>query len=216
LLVVGHREARVRKKLRYRCMSLGATLLVTMLAADEAAAQPTSIFEAPDRAWVINGFRVPAIADTFALMEVNRYQVVELGFSLVYSGPLQRDLDMTIYVYPPRVDGEDFLRAELAAAVDEMQRYAASRRNPWTMSIKTEGAYSQPLSSGETLEGLMAEAEYFRAGQTSRTFAYVFERDGHILKYRITYDSGAREDLWEFLDRWMIETASTIREVVPG
>ncbi len=200
-----------------RSIQLGSALvLVSVLAADRAMAQPTSIFQAPELPWVINGFSVPPIADTFALMEVTRYQVAELGFSLTYSGPLQRNLDLSIYVYPPRSEGDDRVQAELAVATSEIHRYAASRRTPWTVSIKSEGPYSQPLRDGGTLEGFMVEAEYFRSGQTSRTFAYVFEIEGHILKYRITYNSDAREDLWEYLDRWMRQTASDIRLVDGG
>ena len=181
-----------------------------------AQSAPTSIFQAPERPWVIDGFDVPPIADTFALVEVTRYQVVELGFGLVYSGPLQRNLDLTIYVYPIRDDVEDPLAWEMSRALSEINRYAETRRPAWAVSEVSEGHYAKLLDDGTSLDGLMLQAEYLRSGQTARTFAFVFEREGYVLKYRITYNADAREDLWEYLDRWMLETASTIRPRNPG
>ncbi len=207
-------EGNVRQALSR--LGLPISLLVVWAGAGTAQSESTSIFQGPDNLWVIDGLTVPAIADTFALIEVNRYHLVELGIGLVYSSPLQNNLNLTIYAYPPPQDVEDPVLAELTQAVEDIQGYAATRRPPWSVTMKNDGApFSQPLDDGAVLDGYAAEAEFVRSGRTSRTFAYVFEKAGRILKYRITYDEDARSDLWEYLDRWMLETASTIQSYQP-
>ena len=180
-----------------------------------SAQSGTSVFTEPDQLWVVGGYQVPAIADTFALMSASRYPVLELGTALSFRSPLTRNIDLTIYIYPLPAEVDDPVQSEFETAVAAIYQYAASRGPEWSVSMKREEGFVQELDDGGSLTGMMAEAEYYRSAQTSRTFAYVFQKADFILKYRITYDSDVPEDLWDYLEGWMRATASLI-ERYPG
>ena len=170
----------------------------------------TSIFTEPDQLWVGGGVQAPAVADTFALMRVSRFPVTELGVAFGYGGPYMRNLDLTIYVYPPPASAEDPVSAEFAQAVMDIVRYAAQRQPEWSVSVKREEATELELEDGSLLSGMVAEAEYVRSGSTSRSIAYVFLKSGLVMKYRITYDLGGPDELPSHLDSWLRRTASVI------
>lgn len=187
--------------------------LMTSFSATGVVAQfrGTSIFEEPDQLWVGNGVQAPAVADTFALVSVRRFTITELGMAFEYDGPYLRNLDLSIYVYPPPDGVEDPVQSEFEQAIRDIHMYAAQRNPAWSVAMRREEPYELTLENGELLVGMVAEAEYFRSGQTSRTIAYLFEKSGFVLKYRITYDSGAPAELPTHLDAWLLITASRIQ-----
>ena len=111
-----------------RPMRSTSMLLVALAMGSAAAgAQRNSIFESGDHLWVVGDIQVPSVADTFALLRINRYPDLNLGVSLVYGGPSYRDLDLTLYIYPPRVEVDDPVRFEYDLAVRGVHEYAARR-----------------------------------------------------------------------------------------
>ena len=196
--------------LTVRLPTMVAIVAVLSTTSVEAQFRGTSIFEEPDQLWVGDGVRAPAVADTFALVSVRRFPITELGMAFGYDGPYLRNLDLTIYVYPPPAGVEDPLQSEFEQVVRDIHTYASQRNPAWSVTMRREEPYELELENGELLEGMVAEAEYFRSAQTSRTIAYLFEKSGFLLKYRITYDSGAPRELSSHLDAWLLITARRI------
>jgi hypothetical protein len=51
-------------------------------------AQGTSVFEFTEEVWVIQGIEIPAVADTFAILQISTWPFRELGFAAKYQTPL--------------------------------------------------------------------------------------------------------------------------------
>ena len=187
--------------------------LVAVLASgaiEEAHAQENSIFDSGGHLWVVGDVQAPAVADTFALLRVQRYPLLSLGVALTYDGPLVRNLELTVYVYPIPPDAADAVGTEFDSAVQEIHEYAQRREN-MSVTVHRIEAFSLTVDGGLTLEGMFAEAEYALSGRTRRTLLYVFEKSGLILKYRMTHESSDPPELQGHLDEWLRLTAAQIR-----
>ena len=173
-------------------------------------AQERSIFDTEDQLWVVGDVLVPAVADTFVLVRVQRYSQVSLGVGLVYDGPLDQSLQLTIYIYPPPTGVVNAVVFEFESAVRDVRAYAR-QRSEMTVVMKQEEPYTLSTGSGLTLDGMFAEAEYTQWGSTRRSLVYVFEKEGFILQYRVTHDSDAPPELQDHLDAWLRATAEQIQ-----
>ena len=200
--------------LKGRCLIWGLAVAFSAPGARSVEAQDNSIFESRGHLWVVGDVQVPAVADTFALMRVNRYPLLSLGVALNYAGPLVRNLELTVYVYPVPPDVEDPVTKEFAGAVQEIRDYAGTQRN-MTVTVTREGPFSLSTDGGLILDGMFAEAEYVLSGRTRRSLLYVFEKSGLILKYRITHESTDPPELQAHLDEWLKLTAEQI-DKYPG
>ena len=211
-IVNRHRSSGPRARSSRRPSSGPAALcLVLTLGAlvPSAAASQETIFDVPDQPWVAGEVEVPAVADTFALIRVDRYVNLGLGVGLHYVTPLYNNIDLSIYVYPPRPNASRPAETEFHQAVSDIREYASQQE--WSVDVQRQEPYTLETTGGASMEGFVAEATYSRGSGSARSWVYVFEKEGLILKYRITYDdSGAPPELEEHLMRWIAETAEEI------
>lgn len=197
------------KKVRLLNRTLAVALVGLCGLGAALEAQERSIFDTGDELWVVGDVQVPAVADTFVLMRVQRYSQLSLGVGLVYGGPLSQGLQLSIYIYPPPTGVVNAVMFEFESAVRDVRAYAR-QRSEMTVTVKKEEPYTLS-TGGVTLDGMFAEAEYTQSGSTRRSLVYVFEKDGFILKYRVTHDSDAPPELQDHLDAWLRATAQQIQ-----
>ncbi|MDX1494109.1 MAG: hypothetical protein R3253_08630 [Longimicrobiales bacterium] len=191
--------------------SWGLALAVALVGAvvPSAAASQETVFDVPDQPWVAGEVEVPAVADTFALVRIERYPDLSLGVGLHYGTPFYGNIDLSIYVYPPRPNASRPAETEFHQAVSDVREYAS--RQEWTVDVRRQEPFTLETPAGTSFEGFVAEAVYTQGRDSARTWVYVFEKEELILKYRITYaEGGAPPDLDERILRWVAQTAEGI------
>lgn len=185
-----------------------ATILaaIGVLAATPATAGAQGLFEHRG-SFSFGDVAFPAVADTFAVIRAERYQEPALGVHLQYATPLDPSASSDIYVYPVDDDG---LEGEFRDAVQGIVVYAERNREGVTATIDTTRAVTIADAGGRTHEGWVAVARFERRGAERPSFLYLFEKDGHYLKYRLTHAAPLRLRLEPHIAAFLAETLATI------
>lgn len=204
---------------------LGALRIVALLSVvpwpgSAVSAQATSVFDFPDRMWVVDGIQVPSVADTFALVDVRRWPRLNLGFSLQYATPLSNRADLNLYVYPVpaerrNLDETEVINSEFEAAVRGIYDYNAANRAGASITIDVEQETSLDLSNGEAVNGMHAEGTFERSETRRPTLLYVFVKGDHYLKYRISFDVEDRKLLEPHFTEWIRLTYEAVGPQTP-
>lgn len=167
---------------------------------------------------MVDGYRVPMRADTFALLNVHRWPRLSLGFSLQYHSPISAEADLNLYVYPIPAErmalGEQaVVDAEFADAVRGVFDLQAAERAGMTVTIGSREAVTIALPGGQQVRGMRATGTLARGTDSRTTLVYVFAKGDQFFKYRISHSPRDAELLAPHLAAWL---SATYAGVVDG
>lgn len=178
-----------------RCSWVLAALLL-MSSAEVLSAQ--GHFADRSEQYHFSGVTFPAAVDTFLVLRATRWPQPALGIQLHYGSPLAPRGQFDIYVYPvPEPEGAArSVEEEFRTAMGGIRRYADENMEGVEVTVESEDPVTITTPTGETYEGWKAHTTYRNDSSVRRSLLYVFAKDGHFLKYRITHD----EERSELLD----------------
>jgi len=157
--------------------ALSALTLGSPVAADQ------SLYESPDATAQVAGVRFPMAVDTFDVIRIRVTPVAGLGFGASYATPLQTGSDFTLYVF----SNGDTVEEQFESAVGDLSGYLESQGDTvTTFTLEERGPVEIEGTDGVRYAGLRAVGTYDREGNRRRTWLYVFEKDGQLVKYRAT------------------------------
>lgn len=193
-------------------VALGVMLAVTGVSLGREGpvqAQAGTIFEV-NHPWVVEGFRVPKRADSFALLVARRWPQLSLGISLQYFTPISPNASVTLYVYPipPEQAGDvaAALLAEFEVAVRAAFNEEVLARSGVTVAMGIREGAAIELSDGTRVGGLWAAGSMTRGSDQQASSVWVFAKDGHFFKYRVTHPGQDWARLEPRVAAWMRAT----------
>ena len=197
---------------------VGLLVVVPFLTPTPLQAQATSPFGFTEELWVIQGVQIPAVSDTFAILQMNTFPIRELGFVARYQTPLTRRVSLDLYVYPvpeslSNLTEVETAKVEFQKALDELRRFTATNREGVEVTVEAEQELSIDVGDGLTRVGWLAEGSFHREQGTQSTLVYVFSWDGLFVKARITHDPEEKELVRPRLDAWLRHNLQRIRKV---
>lgn len=141
-----------------------------------------------------HGVIAPRTVGTFTNTRANRWLDPRLGVSFTYvpesAGPAE---EVTIYVYPlPDSPDENFLRAEFEKALADITQYTDRYRDGFEVRLDGEEKVTIVTSTDQPYSGWRAETTLLRNGPSLHSLLLVFAKDGHFIKYRISYPRSLR------------------------
>lgn len=182
------------------------TALLLVGGPSRAQAQATTVFQV-DRPWVVDGYRVPVRADTFALLSGRRWPRLSLGIGLQYFSPISPEADVSLYVYPiqPERAGDvaAAVQAEFNDAVRGVFDFQAAERAGIVVTIGAREEVTLEVASGQPVRGMRATGTFTRGADVRVTSVWVFARGDQYFKYRITHPAADSEKLGPHLAAWI-------------
>lgn len=203
--------------MRRSAPALGVALLAATNLASPASAQ--SVFDRRSDDFTFAGVTFPAVVDTFAVLSVSRWPQVSMGVAIHYASPIASRSNFDVYVYPvpdsllQRTSEVDRLEAEFAEALAGISEYREGRDG-----VTVELDYEEPSGmawDGVQYHGLMGMTTLTRGTEVRRSLAYVFEKDGHFIKYRISFAREQWDGLEPRIEEFVAETLGRIRVAAP-
>lgn len=141
------------------------------------------LFESPGATAQVAGVRFPMAVDTFDVIRVRVTPVAGLGFGASYATPLQGRSDFTLYVF----SNGDTVEEQFESALEDLSGYLESQGDSvTTFTLEERGPVEVEGTDGVTYAGHRAVGSYDREGARRRTWLYVFEKDGQLVKHRAT------------------------------
>jgi hypothetical protein len=188
------------RRARWHLLALS---VVTLIASHRIGAQTTSSSETLDR---FAGVGFPSAVGAFSAVRADRYADPSLGISVRYGATGTRAI-VTLYVYPSRAT----LDEEFASAMTSITMNAA----------QSGGRITATIDSTDTLvvkgiEGRYALVQSTVDGNAERSLLYLFERDGHWIKLRISMDPALRVTLAEPLQSLIARMVESVEAPPAG
>lgn len=131
----------------------------------------------------VAGVRFPMAVGTFDVVRVQITPVARLGVVANYATPLQSRSDFTLYVF----SNGDSVEQQFEGALENLSGYLESQGDSvTTFTLGERGPVEIEGTDGVTYAGRRAIGTYDREGARRRTWLYVFEKHGQLVKYRAT------------------------------
>lgn len=194
----------------------GTMAVLALLAAAPGPVRAQGHFADRDAQYTFSGVAFPAAADTFLVMRAVRWPQTSAGVQLHYASPIAPRAQLDIYVYPVGEGdegGHRTLREEFDGTLEGIGSYARENMEGVEVAVG-EGSpvtLTGPAGTGHT--GWMALTTYTQGGETRRSLLYLFEKNGHFLKYRATHGQNLHDMLDPRIERFVAES---LERVVPG
>lgn len=162
-----------------------------------ARAQQVDLPEDPS---VFGGVSFPSQIGDFTAMRATRWPDPALGVGITYR------IDgfpgeFSVYVYPASKE----LAAEFEQAMEGISIYAEQSRDGVSVEVES----SEATAVGD-IAGFVGVSHLSGPRGDSRSLLYLFERDGHFFKYRVSYEPAMRSMLEEPLADFLRTTLESI------
>ena len=159
--------------------------------------------------WEFDGVSFPPGVEGFAAVNVRRWiEHPWLGVAVTYLLPEERSAELTLYVYPVdesqregATSGQDALAREYEAALRDLREYAQGSREVDELEVEEERDWEAPLADGSTLIGRSARLSLRWDQFRVRSYLVVFVRDGTYIKFRLSYDIEANDEVLPRFER---------------
>lgn len=176
--------------------------LVLAVAAHPLSAQQT-LYESAAATAEVAGVEFPMVVDTFDVIRIRAAPVAGLGLIASYATPLQTRADFTLYVF----SNGDTVEEEFASATEQLSTYLETQEDSLTtFTLDERGPTEVRGTDGTPYAGYRAVGTYDREGERRRTWLYVFEKDGQLVKHRATTPEADVEVIAPRVEAFVAET----------
>ncbi len=184
-----------------RALPLAAGVLIPLF----ATPGPTiaqSIFESEPSTAHIAGFDVPMAVDTFDVYRVRVAPRTGLGLTINYASPIEDAPSVTLYLF----DSGETLEEQFENARGQIFDWMVAQGDSVEVVLEEEGPIEVMGTDGRTYAGMQAQGTYELDGVRRWTWLFVFEKDGQLVKHRITTALDQRDAFQPRLDAFVAGT----------
>ncbi len=179
-------------------LAKGLGLVLFLLAAGPAASSGQTLHESPAATAQLAGIQLPMAVDTFDVVRIRAHATAGLGIIASYATPLQGSSDFTLFVFSNGDDVEDHFES----AIQEISSQIESGGGPQTsLTVDEQGPIQ--IEAGRTYAGYRAMGTMERNGDQRRTWLYVFEKNGQLVKFRASTPEADVERITPHLDAFV-------------
>ncbi len=189
-----------------------AILIVALIA--WSVALPTlgnaqDAFETRGERFEFSGVSFPSVADTFAVMMVQRFPNPSAGTQLQYRSPIAPRMPFDIYIYEAdlRAGTEEAVRQEFDTALEGVEAY--SRED---VEVTTESSDTITITAvdGVSYRGWRGQFRLDRGSASQTSLLYVFVKNGWFFKYRISVERALRTFLEPRVQAFLRQTLADV------